>query len=43
MCENLSQVNSVVEKYDIHTDKLTSDLMRPEEYDEVFFNLRRKF
>ena len=29
MCENLSQVNSVVEKYDIHTDKLTSDLMKP--------------
>ena len=23
--------------------KLTNDLMRPEEYDEVFFNLRRKF
>ncbi len=29
MCENLSQVNRVVEKYDIHTDKLTSDLMKP--------------
>ncbi len=29
MCENLSQVNSVVEKYDIHTDKLTNDLMKP--------------
>ena len=23
--------------------KLTSDLMRPEEYDEVSFNLRREF
>ena len=29
MCENLSQVNSVIEKYDIHTDKLTSDLITP--------------
>ena len=29
MCENLSQVNRVIEKYDIHTDKLTSDLMKP--------------
>ncbi len=29
MCENLSQVNSVIEKYDIHTDKLISDLITP--------------
>ena len=29
MCENLSQVNRVVEKYDIHTDKLIDDLMKP--------------